>query len=64
MMSDSLPFEFLTQLEASLDVDRQTALATLGDWLLSYEPITRRSIEFPSEPATTLMPAPNLRRVA
>jgi len=58
-----LPCEFLQQLESSLDVDRQTALATLGDWLVSYEPLTRRRIEFLREPVIA-EETRNLRRVA
>jgi hypothetical protein len=63
MSLDPVPFEFLKQLETSLGTDRQTALTTLGEWLVSYEPVTPRRIELPSEHVAAEGP-PNLRRVA
>jgi hypothetical protein len=63
MSLDPVPFEFLQQLETSLGTDRQTALTTLGEWLVGYEPLTPRPLEFSSEQVAA-EGAPKLRRVA
>jgi hypothetical protein len=64
MSREPLPLDFLQQLEMSLDVDRETALATLADWLLSYEPLTRRESAFSSERPAPAVRLSDLRRVA
>ncbi len=43
-IDDTLP-EFVSYLADRLGLDRASALHTVGDWLVHYEPIKRQAID-------------------